>query len=286
MKTRRLGPDGPQVSAVGLGGMYLSINDRPRDEDGVRTIHAALDAGITFIDTADVYCRDDSDIGHNERLIAQALKGRRDGIVVATKGGLRRPRGAWTSDASPKHLREACEKSLVALGVDRIDVYQLHAPDAKVRFEDSVSELAKLREAGKIARVGLSNVSVAEIETARKIVPVVSVQNRWNPRSRAPEKDGVLAYCTEHAIAFLPYSPFGGASGAQGLSSVGRLADEAKKRGVSPHRLVLAWMLAKSPVVIPIPGARRIESVQDSAQAEAMTLTAADLTAIEASFTR
>jgi aryl-alcohol dehydrogenase-like predicted oxidoreductase len=285
MKTRRLGPDGPQVSAVGLGGMYLSINDRPQDEDGVRTIHAALDAGITFIDTADVYCRDDSDIGHNERLIARALKGR-DGVVVATKGGLRRPRGAWTSDASPKHLREACEKSLVALGVDRIDVYQLHAPDAKVRFEDSVGALAKLREAGKIAHVGLSNVSVAEIETARKIVPIVSVQNRWNPRSRGPEKDGVLAYCTEHGIAFLPYSPFGGASGAQGLSSVGRLADEAKKRGVSPHRLVLAWMLAKSPVVIPIPGARRIESVQDSAQAEALTLSAADVTAIEASFTR
>ena len=286
MKTRKLGAQGPAVSAIGLGGMYLSINDRPSDDDGVRTIHAALDAGMTFIDTADVYCKDDSDIGHNERLIARALRtpSIREGIVVGTKGGLRRPRGAWVSDATPAHLRDACEKSLKALGVDRIDLYQLHAPDPRVPFADSVGTIARLREEGKVGLVGLSNVRVDEIEAARAIVPIASVQNRWNPRSRGPETDGVLAYCTKHEIALLPYSPFGGASGAAGLSSVGSLANEAKKRGVSPHRLVLAWLLAKSPVVIPIPGARRIASAQDSAAADAITLTHGDIEAIERSF--
>jgi aryl-alcohol dehydrogenase-like predicted oxidoreductase len=287
MKTRCLGQGGPAVSAIGLGGMYLSINDRPREDDAVKTIHAALDAGITLIDTADVYCKDDRDIGHNERLIARALKApdRGRGVVVATKGGLRRPRGAWTTDATPAHLREACEASLRALGVERIDLYQLHAPDRNVPIAESVGMLARLREEGKIAQVGLSNVRVDEIEAARRIVPIASVQNRWNPRSRGPETDGVLAYCTKHGLAFLPYSPFGGASGAETLGSVGRLAREAEKRHVSPHRLVIAWMLAKSPVVIPIPGARRPESVKDSAAADAMTLSAEDIAAIEASFT-
>jgi aryl-alcohol dehydrogenase-like predicted oxidoreductase len=285
MKTRALGSSGLTVSAVGLGGMYMSIDGRPSEDDAVRTIHAALDAGVTLIDTADVYCLSNKDIGHNERLIARALREKKaKGVVVATKGGLERPGGAWTNNARPKHLREACERSLKALGVPRIDVYQLHAPDGAVPFADSVGEIAKLRTEGKIAHAALSNVSVDELEEARAIVPIVSVQNRWNPRDRSPERDGVLARCTELGIAFLPYSPFGGASGARGLSRVGRLEEEAKARGVSPHRLVLAWMLAKSPVVIPIPGGRRIESVVDSAHAADMTLAPADIDAIERAF--
>ena len=283
MKKRMLGSDGPNVGAVGLGGMYMSITGRPSEDDAIRTIYAALDAGETLIDTADVYCLDDTDYGHNERLIAKAV-GKRQGITIATKGGLRRPRGAWTRDARPEHLREACEASLTALGRDVIDLYQLHAPDPKVKLSDSVGALAKLREAGKIKQIGLSNVSVAEIREAEKIVPIASVQNRWNPGDRAPEEDGVLAYCTEKKIAFLPYSPFGGARGAQGLAETGSLAEQAKKRNVSPHRLVLAWMIAKSPVVIPIPGARRVASVQDSAAAGSMELSPSDVREIEASF--
>jgi aryl-alcohol dehydrogenase-like predicted oxidoreductase len=285
MKTRPFGTSGLTVSAVGLGGMYLSIRDRPAEDDAVRTIHAALDAGVTLIDTADVYCLDQRDIGHNERLIARALREKpHASVVVATKGGLQRPNGAWARDARPAHLRVACEQSLKALGIARIDVYQLHAPDPSVSFADSVGELAKLRTEGKIAHVGLSNVSVREIDEARKIVPIVSVQNRWNPQYRAPETEGVLAHCAKLGIALLPYSPFGGASGAKSLSTVGRLAAEAKKRGMSPHRLVLAWMLAKSPVVIPIPGARRTESIVDSAQAAEVVLSSDDVRAIEASF--
>jgi aryl-alcohol dehydrogenase-like predicted oxidoreductase len=285
MKTRPLGPSGLDVSAIGLGGMYLSIDGRPGEADAVKAVHAALDAGITFIDTADVYCLDDADIGHNERLIARALRERPGAhVVVATKGGLERPKGAWTRNARPAHLRQACEKSLRALGVARIDVYQLHAPDSQVKLEDSVGELARLAAEGKVAHVGLSNVSVEELDRARAIIPIVSVQNRWNPRHRAPERDGVLARCTELGVAFLPYSPFGGAGGAKTLATVGRIAREAKARGVSPHRLVLAWMLAKSPVVIPIPGGRRVESVVDSAAAADVVLSTEDVRAVEASF--
>ena len=208
MKTRALGSSGFTVSAVGLGGMYLSIRERPSEDDAVRTIHAALDAGITLIDTADVYCRDDRNIGHNERLIARALREKSTkNVVVATKGGLERPNGAWTRNARPAHLRAACEASLKALGRDRIDLYQLHAPDSVVPLVESVGELARLQREGKIANVGLSNVSVSEIDEARAVVPIVSVQNRWNPLDRAVERDGVLARCTELKSPCSPTHP-------------------------------------------------------------------------------
>jgi aryl-alcohol dehydrogenase-like predicted oxidoreductase len=265
--------------------MYLSIVERPSESDAVRTLHAAIDAGVTLFDTADVYCLDHRDIGHNERLIARALREKKGAsVVVATKGGLERPRGAWTRNARPEQLRTECEASLLALGVARIDVYQLHAPDPSVPIGDSVGELARLRTEGKIAHVGLSNVSVREIDVANKIVPIVSVQNRWHPGDRGPETDGVLAHCTQHGIAFLPYSPFGGAGGAKKLSRKGGLGDEAKRRGMSPHRLVLAWMLAKSPVVVAIPGMRRVESIVDSARAADVELTPADVAAVETAF--
>lgn len=268
-----------------MGSMYLSIRDRPSTDDAVRTLHAAFDAGVTFVDTADVYCLDQRDIGHSERLIARALKERSGApAVVGTKGGLERPNGAWTRNGRPTHLRHACEASLAALGVSRIDLYQLHAVDPSVPIAESVGELARLRAEGKIAHVGLSNVSVAEIEQARAIVPVVSVQNRWNPTHRSPEVDGVLAYCTTHAIALLPYSPFGGANAATGLARTGRLGVVAQRLGISPHRLVLAWMLAKGPTVIAIPGARRRESIADSARASDVELSREDVSEIEGSF--
>jgi aryl-alcohol dehydrogenase-like predicted oxidoreductase len=285
MKTRPLGSSGLTVGAVGMGCMYLSIQGRPSESDAVRTLHAALDAGVTLLDTADVYCLDHRDIGHNEQLIARALSEKKvASVVVATKGGLERPNGAWTRNARPSHLRRACEASLAALGVARIDVYQLHAPDSSVPLSDSVGELARLRTEGKIAHVGLSNVSVRDIDEARAIVPIVSVQNRWSPLHRGPESDGVLAHCTKHGIAFLPYSPFGGAAGAKALSRMGRLAAEAKRHGMSPHRLVLAWMLAKSPAVIAIPGARRLESIVDCAKAADVELSSDDVGAVEAAF--
>jgi aryl-alcohol dehydrogenase-like predicted oxidoreductase len=282
MKTRKLGAEGPTVSAIGLGAMLLSISGRPPEDRAIATIRAALDAGVTFIDTADSYCIDENDFNHNERLVRKALQGRREQVVISTKCACRRPGGAWTVDARPEYLKEAAHASLKALGVETLDLLQLHGPDAHVPFADSVGALAELRAEGKVRHVGLSNVTTGQIEEARRIVPIVSVQNRYNPEDRGSERKGIIAYCDKHTIAFIPWSPFGGTRGAATLGMLGRLGEVAKKRRVSPYRLVLAWMLAKSTAIIPIPGARRPESIQDSARAADLELHEDDLKEIEA----
>lgn len=284
MRTRSVGVDGHQVSAVGFGGMPLSIQGRPDESQAVRVIHAALDAGMTLVDTADVYCLDHEDIGHNERLVAKALAawtGDSDRIVVATKGGLERPDGRWTRNGRPEHLRAATDASLAALGVERIDLYQLHAPDPDVEFEESVGALAALRSEGKIDKVGLSNVSVEEIRSAEAIVPVASVQNRLNPFFREAVDGGVVDYCGENGIAFLAYSPVGGGRLNKKLPDHETVSSIADRYGVSPHALVLAWVLAKGPSVIIIPGARTVEHVLDSASAAEIELTPDDIRAID-----
>jgi aryl-alcohol dehydrogenase-like predicted oxidoreductase len=256
---RKLGRDAPPVSAVGYGGMHLSIQDRPSEDQGIRVIHAALDAGVTFIDTADVYCLDDRDIGHNERLIAKALRswsGDRGPVIVGTKGGVTRPRGRWDNDGSPEHLRAACERSLHALGVERIDLYQFHGPDPKVPFSDSVGALAELQREGKIRWVGLSNVSVEEIQEAEAIVGITSVQNRLNPFFREALAEGVVEHCTQRGIGFLAYSPTGGGRLNHKLPGHPVLQPMAARLGVTPHAFVLAWVLGRSPAVIVIPSAR------------------------------
>jgi aryl-alcohol dehydrogenase-like predicted oxidoreductase len=280
---RRLGRDAPLVSAVGYGGMHLSIQDRPPEEQGIRVIHAALDAGVTLIDTADVYCLDDRDIGHNERLVARALgswQGERDQVIVATKGGVTRPAGRWDTDGRPEHLRVACERSLEALGVERIDLYQLHAPDPKVPLAESVGTLAELQQEGKIRWIGLSNVSVAEIKLAEAIVPVTTVQNRLNPFFREALAEGAVAHCTEQGIGFLAYSPTGGGRLNRKLPAHPVLQPMAARLGTTPHALVLAWVLARSPSVIVIPSARTVAHALDSVSAADLTLSEADLAAI------
>jgi aryl-alcohol dehydrogenase-like predicted oxidoreductase len=285
MHRRSLGLDAPPVSAVGYGGMHLSIKDRPPEEQGIRVIHAALDAGVTLIDTADVYCLDDKDIGHNERLVARALRswpGNRDEIIVATKGGVTRPAGRWETDGRPQHLRNACERSLVALGVERIDLYQLHAPDPRVPLAESVGALAELKQEGKIRWVGLSNVSVLEIQQAEAVVRVTSVQNRLNPFFREALSEGVVGYCEERRMGFLAYSPTGGGRLNHKLPAHPVLQPMAARLGVTPHALVLAWVLARSPAVIVIPSARTVEHTRDSAGAADLTLSEADLSEITA----
>jgi aryl-alcohol dehydrogenase-like predicted oxidoreductase len=265
--------------------MHLSIQDRPSEEEGIRVIRAALDAGVTLIDTADVYCLDDSEIGHNERLIARALgSGRkaRDGIIVATKGGMRRPGGRWEIDGRPQQLREACHQSLRALGVERIDLYQLHVPDPRVPLTDSVGALADLQREGKLCWVGLSNVSVAEIREAETVVRVTSVQNRLNPFFREALSKGVVEYCTRQGIGFLAYSPIGGGRLNRKLPGHPLLRPMASRLGVTPHALVLAWVLAQSPSVIVIPSARTVEHALDSITAASLNLSEADLSAITA----
>ncbi len=290
MKLRPLGPGAPGVSPVGYGGMHLSLEGRPPEDQALSVLHAALDAGVTLVDTADVYCLDQHDIGHNERLIAAALRswgGDRDRLVVATKGGLVRPSGRWQTDGRPAQLRQACHRSLAALGVERIDLYQLHAPDPALPFEESVGALAELREQGKVRWVGLSNVSVAEIEAARRIVPVVSVQNRLNPFFREALASGVVAHCAAQGIGFLAYSPTGGARLTKKLPTHPVLRPMAARLGVTTHALVIAWVLSRSPTVIPIPSARRVDHALDSISAADLELAPEDLAAIDrAEFSR
>lgn len=285
MEERSLGPGGPAVSCVGFGGMPLSLDRRPETADAIRVLHAALDAGMTLIDTADVYCLDDGDIGHNERLVARALRewsGDPDRIVVATKGGLTRPGGAWHNDARPEHLRKACEASLKALGVDVIDLYQLHSPDPGVPLEDSVGVLADLRAEGKIRAVGLSNVSVDEIRRAARLVPIMTVQNRLSPFFREAVTEGVVEHTEREGIGFLAYSPVGGGRLNRKLPTHPAVLPIARARGVSTHSVVLAWVLALAPNVIVIPGARTVAHAVDSAGAAELKLTAAEQRAIEA----
>ncbi|MDI6102795.1 aldo/keto reductase [Actinoplanes sp. NEAU-A12] len=271
------------VSAVGLGAMPLSIEGRPDEARAMATVRAAVDAGVTLIDTADSYHWHAGEAGHNEQLVAKALTGV-TGVLVATKGGRGRPGdGSWTVNGRPDHLIRACEASLRRLGTDRIGLYQLHKPDPAVPWVDSVGALRTLLDAGKVEAVGLSNVTCAQVEEAREILgaDLVSVQNRFSPAAR--EHAPVLALCTRLGLAFLPWSPLGGLSRSSldGHSPLDeahpRFAAVAGARGVSPQRVGLAWLLALSPVVVPIPGASRPESIRDSAAAADLTLDVSEL---------
>jgi aryl-alcohol dehydrogenase-like predicted oxidoreductase len=279
------------VSIIGFGGMPLSIAGRPDPAAARATLHASLDAGITLIDTADVYCLDDREIGHNERLIATVLREwpagpGREAILVATKGGLTRPRGGWERNGRPSHLRRACEQSLRALGVERIALYQLHAPDPAVPFGESVGALAELRREGKIRWVGLSNVTVSQIRAAEAIVPIATVQNRLNPFFREA-LDAVVGYCRERNIGFLAYSPVGGGRLNKKLPAHPVLQRLAARHHASPHAVVIAWVLAQGPAVFAIPGARTAEHARDGASAVDLKLTADERREIdEAEFER
>jgi len=266
------------IGKIGFGGMPLSIQGRPSEVQAHEVLEAAIDEGIDFIDTADVYCLDDNDIGHNERLIAPFA----NKVHVGTKAGLRRPRGAWTSDASPSHIREACEQSLRSLKVDQIWLYQLHAVDKKVGLEKSVEVFAELQRAGKCKYVGLSNVSIDEIERAKKIIDVQSVQNRLNPYFR--ESLDVAQYCGENDITFLAYSPVGGGRLTKKIPKFEVLREIAAQHDCSPHAVVLAWVRTKGKTVVPIPGARTIDHAVDSARSVNVTLAADEVGAIDAEY--
>lgn len=274
MQTRPIGA--VQVSAIGLGGMPMSIEGRPDEARSIAAIHAALDAGVTLIDTADAYHLHAGEEGHNEVLIAKALASHPDGstALVATKGGHLRPGdGSWAQDGRPEHVKRACEASLKRLGVEAIGLYQFHRPDPKVPYEDSIGAIAELLDEGKIRMAGISNANPEQIRQADAVLGgrLVSVQNQFSPAflSSRPELD----LCDELGIAFLPWSPLGGIARAGELgSSYAPFAQVAKAHGVSPQRVCLAWMLALSPVVIPIPGSSRPETIQDSAAAVDLTL--------------
>ncbi|MER7945186.1 aldo/keto reductase [Streptomyces sp. NPDC094458] len=278
-------------SAVGLGAMPLSIEQRPDEERAVATIHAALDSGVTLIDTADSYHWHADETGHNEYLIARALRryGRdTSDVLVATKGGRGRPGdGSWTVDGDPDHLRKAAEASAERLGVEAIGLYQLHKPDPAVPWADSVGALRELLDAGTIRAAGISNVTTGQIHEAHAILGdgLVSVQNRYSPAVRDSEPE--LRLSTRLGLAFLPWSPLGGIrrsslDGGSAPTSAGTAFHHvADARGVSPQQIVLAWLLSRSPLMVPVPGASRPASIQDSAEAAELVLTEAELTRLD-----
>jgi aryl-alcohol dehydrogenase-like predicted oxidoreductase len=285
MQSRRIGDT--QVSAIGLGAMPMSLEGRPPEQQSIDTIHAALEAGVTLIDTADAYSRDNSDIGHNESLIASAVAsfgGDTSDVLIATKGGhTRNPDGSWGLDGRPEYLARACDASLKRLGVDAIGLYQFHRPDPHVDYADSVGAIRDLLDAGKIRYAGISNATPAQIRQANEILGgrLVSVQNEFSPAFRSSEPE--LELCAELGITFLPWSPLGGIGSAGDLGSrFAPFAKVAEAHGVSPQQVCLAWMLAKAPVVVPIPGSSRPATIRDSAAAVHLTLSQDEIRELDA----
>jgi aryl-alcohol dehydrogenase-like predicted oxidoreductase len=256
-------------------GAPLAVRMRPR----------ALDAGVTLIDTADAYARDEAEFGHNETLVASALRsyGRTDDVLVATKGGHTRRGRDWELDGSPSYLRKACEASLRRLHVDAIGLYQYHRPDPATPWEDSMGALRSLADDGLVRMVGISNANLEQIDAARAIVgdALVSVQNQFSPGYRSSGDE--LTHCAAVGLAWIPWSPFGGVTAAGSLSAAApAFAEVAEELGASVYQVTLAWHLAQADVVIPIPGASRPESIQDSAGAADLTLTDAQLARLNA----
>jgi aryl-alcohol dehydrogenase-like predicted oxidoreductase len=265
------------VNRMGFGAMRLTgtgIWGEPEDPDECRRVlRRALELGVNFIDTADSYGPEVS-----ERLIAEALHPYPVGLLIATKGGQRRPGpGRWEPDGRPEHLREACEGSLRRLRLDTIDLYQLHRPDPGVPYEESVGALVRLREEGKIRLIGISNVSVAQLETARRLGEVVSVQNRYSLADR--ESEPVLRRGEELGLAFLPWGPLGRGELARPTSA---LQEVAQRHGATPGQIALAWLLARSPEMLPIPGTSRVAHLEENVAAAAIELDSSEVQTLAA----
>jgi pyridoxine 4-dehydrogenase len=264
-----------EIDRLGFGAMRLCghrILGWPRDrENALAVLRRAVELGVQLVDTSNAYGPE-----INELQIAEALHPYPKGLVIATKGGLRRTSsGGWPEDGRPQELREACEGSLKRLRLERIDLYQLHAPDPDVPIEDSVGELGRLRDEGKIRHVGLSNVSTEELERARRVVPVVSVQNRYSLSDRSSE--GVLDVCEREGLAFLPWFPL--ASG--NLARRGKALDKvAQTAGASRAQVALAWLLRHSPVMVPIPGTSSLEHLEENVAARHLELSQEDMAAL------
>jgi pyridoxine 4-dehydrogenase len=265
-----------EIRRMGFGAMRITgpgIWGEPKDPDAAkRLLRRVVELGVNLFDTADSYGPEVS-----ERLIGEALHPYPKDLVIATKGGLVRPGpGRWVSDARPERLKQCLEGSLKRLKVERIDLYQLHSPDSKVPFEDSVGALVKMKQAGKIRHIGLSNVDEDELERARALTEIASVQNRYSVSDR--ESEGVLEVCQREGIAFLPWYPLDTGKLA---SPKGALAKLAKERGATPAQLALAWLLAHSPVMVPIPGTANVAHLEENVAASSIELTEEDKRAIE-----
>jgi len=270
LKVNRLGFGAMRITGPGIWGWP------PDRENAKKVLRRAIELGVNLIDTADAYGPETSEL-----LIAEALSPYPKDLVIATKGGLTRPgRGDWVPNCRPEYLSQCVDKSLKRLKLERIDVYQLHTVDRKVPIEESVGALKKAQDAGKIRHIGLSNVTVKDIELAKKAVPIVSVQNRYNLNDR--ESQDVLDYCENEKMGFLPWAPIGG-SGRKSLTRSGNsLEAEAKRHNCNPVQLALAWLLQKSPVTLPIPGTANIAHLEQNMAAAKIQLSPEEWKKIEA----
>jgi pyridoxine 4-dehydrogenase len=277
--TVMIGGDLP-VRRLGFGAMRITGPDiwgPPRDPaEARRVLRRAVDLGVNFIDTADSYGP-----GASEELIAEALHPYPAGLVIATKGGIVRQKAArWDPDCRPEHLRAACEASLKRLRIDQIDLYQLHTIDPRVRLEDSIGELVRLQSEGKIRYIGVSNVRVAELDRARRLAKIVSVQNRYNVADRT--SDPVLAACERDGLVFIPWRPLAQGSGEM-MSTGGpviALSRLASRQGLSLSQAAIAWLLARSPVMLPIPGTSKSGHLEENVAAASVALTSEEMRAI------
>jgi aryl-alcohol dehydrogenase-like predicted oxidoreductase/predicted kinase len=268
----------PEAAPLAVGGMRLSAPGVTA-ASATAVLHAALDAGVTLLDTADVYGPDDAAIGHNERLVAQALKswsGDSTRVRIATKGGLTRPGGRWLADGRARHLVAACAASRLALGVERIDLYQLHAPDPRVSLATSVRALAGLRRDGWIGEIGLCNVSLRQLREALEIVPIAAVQVELGPWRDGPLRGGLVGECATLGIQVLAHRPLGGPAGARRVGRDPTLSAIAARHGATPWEVALAWLRDLAPVVVPLPGPTRVETARSAARAASLALTSTD----------
>jgi len=267
--------------------MRLSTEVARDDDESVRVLHAAFDAGIALVDTADAYCRDASETGHNERLIARGIAswhGDRSRLRVATKGGLTRPNGLWIPDGRAKHLAVACEASRRALGVDRINLYQLHVVDPRTPLATSMRALAALKRDGAIEDIGLCNVTVGQIEEARQIDDIAAVQVELNPWKDENVLNGVAAYCMLHRIPLLAHRPFGGPQRRRRVVRDPVLNEIAARHSVSPFEIVLAWLLQLSEFIVPVAGATRVDTARSIAHGPRVTLDAEERSRLDEHF--
>ncbi len=281
MKKRQIGRTELEVNEVGYGAMHLSIDreKRPSDVESIALIQRAVDElGVDFIDTADAYCINEEEKGHNERLIARALQGERRGrVVIATKGGHKRPKGRWERNGRPEYLRAACEASLKALEADHIDLYQFHAPDPNVPVEESIGTLVDLQREGKIRHIGISNFSLAMLKHIMADAEIVSVQNRYSVMDRR-EQDEIVDFCEQQEITYIPWNPVGGRGNAPEIGQMfGALGEIGTAHGVAPHTIALAWLLGRSPIMLPIPGTRKFDHLAENMKAPDIELTSDEI---------
>jgi len=282
MRTRKLGKTDIEIGVIGYGAMSLSLQAMP-EETAFQLLHAVWSQGASLVDTADCYCIDENDQHHNERLIVRALaaySGDRSRICIATKGGAVKIDGRWKLAGTPEALYRTICESCETLG-GPIPLWQHHWPSPEYSVAESMRPVRRAVDEKMILHVGVSNYSIAQIREAQELVEIVSVQNEYNLWRRDPETNGVLEYCEQQDLVFLPWRPMGGKGLAQRLGEIKPLENLVRERGVSPHRLLLAWLMAKSKCVVPIPGSSRLENALDALAAADLRLTAQEMQAID-----